>query len=524
MLLRRDRMAKRTKGNRRTRQKPVLKKCPTGIQGFDEVTFGGLPAGRPALVCGGPGCGKTLFGIEFLVRGITEFNEPGVFMTFEENIQELAENVSSLGMDLYDLMAQKKLAIDYVYIERSEIEETGEYDLEGLFIRLGTMIDTIGAKRVVIDTIEALFAGLPNEAIMRSELKRLFRWLKEKKVTAVITGEKGERTLTRHGLEEYISDCVIFLDHRVINQLATRRLRVIKYRGSRHGTDEYPTLIGSEGLSIFPISSIGLDYPVSRDRISLGIDRLDNLFAGGGVFRGTSILISGSAGTGKSSIAAAFADGLCRRGERCLYLSFEESPEQITRNMQSIGIDLSKWRKKGNLLFHTIRPTLCGLEAHLVKIHELAEEFEPAGVVMDPITSLITMGDPNEVRIVLTRIIDFFKNRKVTTIFTSLTGTAELEQSDIGVSSLMDTWIRVRNQVVDDDRFRSIYILKSRGMAHSSRVHRFQLTDNGIQLFEPLQPNTGKEPYAERQGPKGVGVASLCRRADLKIRDGIDES
>jgi circadian clock protein KaiC len=465
------------------KKKPVLKKCPTGIRGFDELTDGGLPAGRPTLVCGGPGCGKTLFGMEFLVRGATEFNEPGVFMAFEENADELAENVASLGMNLPDLIAQNKLAIDYVFIDRSQIEETGEYDLEGLFIRLNSMIESVGAKRVVLDTIEMLFAGLPNEAIMRSELKRLFRWLKDKKITAVITGEKGEKTLTRYGLEEYISDCVIFLDHRVENQLATRRLRVIKYRGSSHGTDEYPTLIGENGLSVFPVTALGLDYRVTKERISTGIEDLDNMFGGKGIYRGTTVLISGSAGTGKSSLAAAFARSVCASNEKCLYFSFEESPEQILRNMNSIGIDLDKCQKKKLLHFCSVRPTIFGLEAHLVRIHKQVEEFAPSAVILDPVTSLIPMGDNSEVRIVLTRIIDFLKNRQITAVFTSLAETAEFEKMDIGVSSLMDTWIQLRNRERQDDRYRDLFILKSRGMAHSSRVCPFVLSNRGFQLM-----------------------------------------
>lgn len=474
-------MAKRT--TKKTRLEG-LKKCPTGISGLDEITEGGLPHDRPTLVCGGAGCGKTLLAMEFLVRGITEFNEPGVFMAFEENIGELADNVSSLGMDLKKLIRQNKLAIDYVHIEKSEIEETGEYDLEGLFIRLGAMIDSIGAKRVVLDTVEALFAGFPNEAILRAELRRLFRWLKSKKVTAIITGEKGDRHLTRHGLEEYVSDCVIFLDHRVINQVATRRLRIVKYRGSRHGTNEYPTMIDENGLSVLPISSLGLTYPVSKARVSTGIAKLDTMFNGKGFYKGSSTLISGTAGTGKSSMAASFANSVCARGERCLYFSFEESPEQIIRNMGSIGFDLRKWVDNGRLQFHSVRPTVYGLEAHLVSIHRLVEEFKPTAAVMDPITNLMSIGDTAEIKAMLTRIIDFLKNKQITTAFTSLTGGgSEMEQSEVGISSLMDTWILLRNMEVEGDRERYLYILKSRGMAHSSKVIRFVVTNNGIELL-----------------------------------------
>ncbi|MGI6272585.1 MAG: circadian clock protein KaiC [Anaerohalosphaeraceae bacterium] len=375
-----------------------LQKCPTGIRGLDEITDGGLPRGRPTLVCGGAGCGKTLLATEFIVRGITEYGEPGVIMTFEETVDELADNVASLGMDLRGMIAANKLVIDYVHVERQEIQETGEYDLDGLFVRLAAAIDSVGAKRVALDTVEVLFAALRNPGIIRAELRRLFRWLKSKHVTVVITGEKGESQLTRHGLEEYVSDCVIFLDHRVINQVATRRLRVVKYRGSTHGTNEYPTMITEGGLSILPISSLGLDYPVTTERVSSGIATLDAMFGGKGYYRGSSVLISGTAGTGKSSLAAAFADSVCRRGDRCLYFSFEESPEQIARNMASIGIDLVNWVDKGLLRFVAKRPTQFGLEAHLVGLHVAVTDFKPVAVVMDPITSMSSIGETEQIK------------------------------------------------------------------------------------------------------------------------------
>jgi circadian clock protein KaiC len=460
-----------------------LEKCPTGIKGLDEITEGGLPRGRTTLVCGSAGCGKTLLAMEFVTRGITEFNEPGVFMAFEENAEELAANVASLGMDVKNLIQQKKLCIDYVQIERSEIEVTGEYDLEGLFVRLGNMIDRIGAKRVVLDTIEALFAGLPNEAILRAELRRLFHWLKAKKVTAIITGEQGAKHLTRHGLEEYVSDCVIFLDHRLINQVATRRLRVIKYRGSKHGTNEYPTLIDETGLSVMPISSLGLTYPVSAARVSTGIPRLDTMFGGKGYYCGTSVLVSGTAGSGKTSLAAAFADSICAKGKKCLYLSFEESPDQIIRNMGSIGFDLGKWVKKGLIKFRSVRPTMFGLETHLVSIHKLVEDFQPTAVVVDPVTNLSSIGDTDEIKAMMMRIIDFLKNKQITAVFTSLTSdNSDFEQSEVGISSLMDTWVLLRNIETDGERNRLLYILKSRGMAHSNQVREFILSDNGIAL------------------------------------------
>ena len=382
----------------------LFEKSPTGIKGLDEITNGGLPKGRPTLVCGAAGCGKTLFAMEFLVRGATQYNEPGVFMSFEETAEELTKNVASLGFDLNRLAASKRLLIDYVRVERSEIEETGEYDLDGLFIRLEHAIDSIGAKRVVLDTVESLFAGLPNPLILRAELRRLFRWLKDKGMTAIITGEKGDNTFTRHGLEEYVSDCVIFLDHRVTDQLSTRRMRIVKYRGSTHGTNEYPFLIEEKGISVLPITSIGLNHPVSTQRISTGIPRLDTMLGGKGYFRGSSILLSGTAGTGKTSAAASFIDAACRRGERCIFFAFEESSAQIIRNMRSVGIDLEPWVTKGLLKFHAERPSVYGLETHLLTMHKAINEFKPAVVVVDPITNLISAGNPLDVKSMLTRL------------------------------------------------------------------------------------------------------------------------
>jgi circadian clock protein KaiC len=463
----------------------ALPKCPTGIRGLDDITLGGLPKGRSTLVCGGAGCGKTLMAMEFIVRGIRDFNEPGVFMAFEETSEELTKNMASLGFDLPDMTRQGKLAVDYVHIERSEIEETGEYDLEGLFVRLGGMIAEVKAKRVALDSLEALFAGLPNEGILRAELRRMFRWLKNKGVTAVITAEQGKGTLTRHGLEEYVSDCVIMLDHRVVNQIATRRLRVVKYRGTKHGTDEYPTMIDEHGLSVLPISSMGLNYPVSRQRVSTGMPQLDAMLGGKGYYRGSNILVSGTAGTGKTSLAGAFSDSICRGGGRCLYFSFEESPNQIMRNMASIGLDLAQWVKKGRLTHHSVRPSLYGLESHLVSMHSLINAIKPAAVVIDPITNLAGLGDAGEIRAMLTRLIDFLKNQNITALFTSLTvGGSAYEQSEVGISSLMDTWLLLRMLESASERNRILYVLKSRGMAHSNQMREFLLTDEGIKLVD----------------------------------------
>jgi circadian clock protein KaiC len=467
----------------RPAQAHSLPKAPTGIQGLDEITEGGLPRGRPTLICGGPGCGKTLLAAEFLIRGATEFDEPGALITFEETGEELAQNVRSLGFDLDALVEEKKIAIDYVRVERSEIAETGEYDLEGLFLRLGLAIDTVGAKRIVLDTIESLFAGFDNQAVLRSELRRLFRFLKDRGVTAVITGERGEGSLTRQGLEEYVSDCVILLDHRVTEQTSTRRMRIVKYRGTTHGTNEYPFLIDAEGFSVLPLSGLQLDHAVSNERVSSGVPALDEMLDGKGYYRGSSVLVSGTAGTGKTSLAAHFAAEMGRRGERCLYLAFEESPQQLMRNMRTIGVDLEPHVKKGTVKLHSSRPTLHGLEMHLVQVHKMASQFNPSAVVIDPISNFIDNSTAIEAQAMLLRLVDFLKARQITAFFTHLTsGAGALEATDIGISSLIDTWLLLRDIETGTSRSKGLYVLKSRGMPHSHDIREFILTPKGIQL------------------------------------------
>jgi len=463
---------------------PTVVKCPTGVAGLDEITFGGLPCGRPTLVAGNAGAGKTLLAIEFLVRGATQFGENGVFVSFEESPDELTKNVASLGFDLKTLEEENKLVIEHIRVERSEIEETGEYDLEGLFIRLGFAIDSVGAKRIALDTLESLFGGLPNEGILRAELRRLFRWLKNKGVTAVITAERGaEGTLTRHGLEEYVSDCVIVLDNRVIEQVATRRLRVVKYRGSEHGTNEYPFIIGDNGFNVLPITSIGLAHEVSSERISTGVADLDEMLDGKGYYRGSSILISGTAGTGKSSLAAAFARAACGRGEKALYVAYEEAPRQIIRNMRSISIDLQPCIEKDLLRIRSLRPTMYGLETHLTMFHKMVKDFAPSVVIIDPITNFITVGDNPEVKDMFIRLVDFLKAEGITTLFTSLThGGRSQESTDVGISSIIDTWILVRDIEIGGERNRGLHILKSRGMPHSNQIREFIISKDGIKL------------------------------------------
>ncbi|GAC1424584.1 MAG: circadian clock protein KaiC [Chitinophagaceae bacterium] len=464
---------------------PRLHKTPSGIPGLDEITLGGLPTGRPTLICGGAGCGKTLFSLEFIIKGAEQYNEPGVFIAFEEKAEELATNVASLGFDLNALQKANKIKIDYIHIDKSEIEETGEYDLEGLFIRLNYAIDSIGAKRVVLDTVENLFSGLSNQTILRSELRRLFQWLKNKGVTAIITGERGENTLTKQGLEEYVSDCVILLDHRVIGEISTRRLRIVKYRGSIHGTNEYPFLIDEEGISVLPITSLVLDKPVSSEIISTGIPALNNMLGKSGFFRGSSVLVSGTAGTGKTSIAASFANETCKNKERCLFFAFEESPQQIVRNMKSIGINLESHIKKNLLHFYASRPTIYGLEMHLVAISKAIKKFKPALVIVDPISNFVTIGNFSEVRGMLLRLIDFLQHEQITVMFTALSvNTGINEQADDGVSSLVDSWILLKDIESNGERNKGLYVIKSRGMNHSKQIREFIISSKGINIVD----------------------------------------
>jgi len=484
-----------------------LEKSPTGVSGLDEITDGGLPKGRPTLICGSAGSGKTLLSMQFLAQGAILYDEPGVFMAFEESEDDLAKNFSSLGIDLEDLSARKKVLLDYVHVDSSEITETGEYDLEGLFIRLGSAIDSIGARRVVIDTIEVLFSGFQNEAILRSELRRLFRWLKDRGVTAIVTGERGEKTLTRYGLEEYVADCVISLDARMEEQIATRRLRIVKYRGSKHGTNEYPFLIEDHGISVMPITSMGLDHHAYTERVSSGIDRLDAMLGGQGYYRGSSILISGTAGTGKTSFAAQFANAACRRGERCLYFAFEESPSQVVRNMRSIGIDLQPWVESGLLQIHASRPMAFGLESHLVEMRRIVDGFLPGSVIIDPISNLVNVGTEGDVRSMLTRLIDYLKTKGITTLCTSLINSDSGIEAGQGISSLMDTWLSLRFIESDSERNRGLSVMKSRGMAHSNQIREYLLTSSGVVL---------KDVYLGPAGGLLMGMSRAAQEAKEK--------
>jgi circadian clock protein KaiC len=497
---------------------PGIAKALTGIAGLDELTSGGLPRGRPTLVCGGAGCGKTVLGLEFLVRGATQYGEPGVIMTFEERSDELAVNVASFGFDLTRLVTQKKLVVDHVHIDRYQIEEAGDYDLDGLFIRLERAIDSVGAKRVLLDTLEVLFSGLPNKEILRSELHRLFRRLKDKGVTALITGERGESTLTRHGLEEYVSDCVILLDLRVQDQISTRRLRVVKYRGARHGTDEYPFLIGEHGISVLPLSSLQLVHEASTERISSGNPEFDQML-GGGYYRGSSILISGGSGSGKTSVAACLAS-TCTRDTRSLYFSFEESPDQLIRNMGSIGMNLASLVKKNLLRIVSTRPSGFGLETHLFTIYQTIEEFKPAVVVLDPITDFAAIGNGNEIRAMMTRLVDHLKTKGITALLTSAQhGSGALGdginlEANAGISSLIDTWIVLQNLEVAGERNRAISVRKSRGTAHSNQIREFVISDRGLSLINVYRDAAGFVTGSAREAQQRNDTANGGGAAD----------
>ncbi len=511
--------------NGKRREMAGIKKAKTGITGLDEITQGGLPQGRPTLVCGSAGSGKTMLAMEFLIRGVLHYGEPGVFMAFEETAQDLTQNVASLGFDLDDLVARKKLYIDYVHIDPSEIQETGEYDLEGLFVRLKLAVDTVGAKRVVLDTIEALFSGLKNQAILRAEIRRLFRWLKEHGLTAVITGERGDGHLTRYGLEEYVSDCVILLDNRVRDQVATRRMRIVKYRGTAHGGNEYPFLIDDSGFSVLPLTSLGLEHQASTQRVTTGVPGLDEMLGGKGFYRGSTVLVSGNAGSGKTSLAAHFVEATCAARQKCLYFALEESLSQVNRNMKSVGIDIKKHVDAGLLSFQAWRPSNYSLEMHLVRMHKFIEEFKPAAVIMDPITNLTSVaGEKSEVTSILTRLIDFLKARQITALFTSLTaGGVAAEVSDVGVSSLIDTWLLVRDLEINGERNRALYVIKSRGMAHSNQVREFLITSRGVALVPAylgthgVLTGTSRVIQESQEAAEQVRVQHDLERKQLKL-------
>jgi circadian clock protein KaiC len=495
----------------------TLPKVRTGISGFDEITLGGLPGGRPTLVCGGPGCGKTLFAMTFLVNGAAQYDEPGVFMSFEEASEDLVLNVASLGYDVQKLIDEQRIAMDYVRVEKSEIEESGDYDLDGLFVRLDYAIKKVGAKRVVLDTLEVLFAGLGNTDILRAELRRLFAWLKDRGVSAIITAERGEGSLTRYGLEEYISDCVILLDNRVENQITTRRIRVVKYRGSAHGTNEYPFLIDDQGISVMPITSAGLSHATNNAAVSTGVAGLDAMLGAGGFYRGSSILISGTAGTGKTSLASHFVNAACRRGERCLYFAFEESPAQIVRNMRSIGIDLEPWIASGLLKFEAARPSLFGLEMHLARMHREIEKFRPDAVVLDPISSL--RGEQGEVHSALLRVIDLLKSRGTTAFLTNLiSGGGNMDATDIGMSSLMDTWLSLAHIEENGERNRGLYVLKSRGMSHSNQIREYELSQSGMRLLDAYIGSSGVLTGSARLAREASDSAEHLRRTQESNR------
>ena len=503
--------AKNTPGKTGLAPEVALQKCLTGIKGFDEITEGGIPRNRITLLCGSTGTGKTLLGVDFLVGGASQYNEPGVFMSFEETEDELYADVASLKLNLQALVARRKIILDYVLLERRDIQAAGEFNLEGLFVRLEHAIDSIKAKRVVLDSIESLFAGVSDAGILRLEIKRLFRWLKDKKVTALITGEVQQGSLTRHGLEEYISDCIILVDNRVTEQIATRRIRVIKYRGSKHGVNEYPFVIDNGGLSVIPITSAGMDQPGTSERVATGVASLDKLFQGGGYTRGSTILVSGTAGTGKTSLAAAFALEACRRGEKCLFLSYEESAGQLVQNMESIGFKLGPMVKKGLLKMVSTRPSFFGLEMHLLDLYKLIAEFQPRAVVIDPLTSLLSQGNQLEVQSMLTRMIDALKSRSITGFFTSLvSSTAQNDTSgEIGVSSLIDTWIVVRELEENEGqhRIRGLYIVKSRGMGHSSDVHKLVLSNDGLKLA-PMDSKTTAGSHQKKKVGKSISTST----------------
>ncbi|MEP7110780.1 MAG: circadian clock protein KaiC [Ferruginibacter sp.] len=492
-------------------------KSPTGIRGLDNITNGGLPKNRPTLLLGNTGCGKTIMAMEFLVNGITQFNEPGVFMAFEEKIDELIANVKSLSYDLDKHLSEEKMYLEQIQVNRDAIVETGKYSIEGLFVRLEQAIDNVKAKRVVLDSLDTLFYGL-DYLTLRSEFRRLFSWFKDKKVTAIITAELGDAFLTRHGLEEYVADCVIILDNRVTNQIATRRLRVMKYRGSLHGINEYPFIIDEKGITVFPLVSEGLQQKSSSLRISSGIKDLDEMMDKKGFYVGSSILISGTAGTGKTSVAASFAFNVCSNNKKCLFCAFEEAPNQITRNMLSIGVKLEPFAKSGVLTFYYSRPTLQNLELHFIAIRKIIHEIKPSVVILDPITNLMTEGPNSDIRSMLTRFVDYLKTEQITVMFTAAitVGSIERNPSDEGISSMVDTWMMVQDIEVEEERIRSLCVMKSRGMAHSNKVRRFNISSKGITLSPIVRSDKGATGDSKRNIKENKNLSTVSGSDEFK--------
>ncbi|WP_240236172.1 circadian clock protein KaiC [Nocardioides sp. CFH 31398] len=486
----------------------MLEKAATGIEGFDDITFGGLPRARATIVTGAAGSGKSMFGVEFLAQGARAYGEPGVLLSFEETADELVANAASIGVDLRAMADEGTLVVDSAAGDLDDLVQSGAFDLEGLLLRLAAAIDAVGARRVVLDTVETLFSTLPDETTVRREFARLLRWLKERDLTVVVTAERGQQgRLTRHGIEEYVSDCVVVLDHRVEDEVATRRMRVAKYRGSPHGTNEFPFLISGRGLVVMPLHHDELTE-VSEERVSLGIPELDTM-VGGGVFRGSTIMISGSAGTGKTSIAACAADAACRRGEKALFLSFEEPSGQVVRNMRSIGLDLQHWIDKGLLVVQHMRPAITGLEAHLASLHMILDEHPAEVVVLDAVASLSRGVASYASASAVARDIAMLRLRGATTVLTALAGTHDDPHTDVSASSLVDAWLLVRNVENDGERNRLLMTIKNRGSFHSNQVREFLLTDDGPRLVDVFV------------GPDGVLTGSA--REQQEARDASTE-
>jgi len=483
----------------------TIPKTATGIPGLDQILNGGLPKGRVTLVVGNSGTGKTLLGIEFLVNGIRQHDENAILVTFEESASKVTENVSSLGFDLNNLQDDGKLTVMAFKVDLPE-KNRGYFDFSPLLVLLEEAIVCIGAKRVVLDTIELLFGAYSDQTTARIELVKLMRWLEDRGVTAIITGESGNNALTRFGIEEYVSDCVIVLDHRVREEISTRLLRVMKYRGSVHGTNEYPFLIAKNGFIVLPVSSLSLDYAVSRERVSVGVPELDEMLSGG-PYRGSTTLVTGVSGTGKTSVAMSMVNAACARGERSLVLLYEESAFQLERDMGSIGINLKRWTDSGMLKIWASRPLEYGLENHLAIFINMLESFKPAIVAIDGLTAFSRGGFDPDVFIFITRKIGILKARGITTVLTTLKKDVEDESSSLHISSLTDTGILLRNIEKNGERNRLLAVTKSRGTAHSNQLREFTLSSDGIRLVDVYI------------GPDGILVGSERRAQEIIVEN-----
>ena len=482
----------------------------TGVKGLDDVLGGGIPQGHAMLLVGKPGTGKSILSMEYLLHGIELHKENGVYISFEESEKQIISNAASFGWKFEEMVKKNKLAISYIDMQPEQMRTVGDYDLSALILRVKGAIKKVNARRVVIDGINNLLSTFDDERIIRSDLLRLIREIKEVNATIFITGERGHDSWSKMGFEEYLADGLMHLDNRTDGNYQTREIQVVKCRGINHYTGKSPFIINSEGMSIRPLITADFDYKVLKSRVSTGIADIDNMLGGKGLYRGSTVYITGPSGAGKTSISSSFANGACSRGERALFLAFEESSDQIIRNMKSIGLSLDKWVNEKLLYFYTARATTNSLEGHLDNIMTMVREVEPTCVVLDPISAFRPIANENETKLMLIRLNDYLRARKITTVFTALSSDGEYsEHADVQLSSIADTWIVVRIMDYKGERNNVMQLMKSRGMSHSRQMKEMYFTGNGLKLQNVYQ------------GPEGVltGAARIGQEKYEKLKE-----